>query len=735
MPKFRNYQSNFSGGLLSEGMLGRADLATYENGCKQLENWWPKVTGGVRRRPGSLYMNILFDALRIESFIFSESQAYVVSFHYIGVGEFNYIQFYDHETGDVVTQIQFLEATPDIIKQMSITQQGDVMFLAHRSIRTKVLRRTGASSFVITDFEFDGEAETNAYPKKMPFVKFADGEVTITPNAWAKGATVTVTASASVFNSDMVGRAIRYRGKQILVTNFNSVTSIRGTILEELDQGMVLSFSTTVDRPHDFRVGEIIVGRDSGTKAEVMTTSSASIAVALIAGRFAVGTTEEVEGLTSGNIAKITGSSTVNPLASTDWEEEAFSNNRGWPGVIEFHSQRLWLAGSSSLPAHIFGSRVAAFFNFDVGDALPADSIQAVIAGKQINLITDIVSGDHLQVFTDKGEYYAPQSEDRPLVPETFDLLPQTRYGSKQFLEPKLFDDSTLFVQTFGNAVREFRWTESGRYTSDAISLISEEHLNNIQDLEVLYGGYDRPEQLAFFVNGDGSIVWYHSARAESIRAWGKWTTNGLYKSLTVVQDKLWAMVERTTNAGPRLFLERFELDATMDCMVYHTSVTAKNVWTSVHVYLADQTLGVTSGVTAGDNDYFLGEFVATGNTIDLTPALGITKLTNIGVGLNFTQKLEPMPIEIKDQNGITTGMPKRIVYADLYIASTLAVQLNGRGIQTFQAQNDLTQKPAAITGLRKFYLLGYSERPTVVIQNNIPLACEVLSLGAEVEY
>ena len=65
MPKFRNYQTNFSGGLLSEGMLGRLDLAQYENGCKDLDNWWPKVTGGMRRRPGSEFLKIVEDAHRI----------------------------------------------------------------------------------------------------------------------------------------------------------------------------------------------------------------------------------------------------------------------------------------------------------------------------------------------------------------------------------------------------------------------------------------------------------------------------------------------------------------------------------------------------------------------------------------------------------------------------------------------------------------------------------------------
>ena len=138
-----------------------------------------------------------------------------------------------------------------------------------------------------------------------------------------------------------------------------------------------------------------------------------------------------------------------------------------------------------------------------------------------------------------------------------------------------MFDESTIFVRAQGNSVREFIWVGQNRgYSSDAISLIAEEHLNDIQEVEILYGGYDRPEQIAFFINGDGTITWSHAARAESIRTWGKWTTQGTYKSLTVIQDQLYALVYRD---GGRL-IERYELYVPLDAVVLVT-YTANSVW------------------------------------------------------------------------------------------------------------------------------------------------------------
>lgn len=728
MSRFRNFQTNFSGGLLSSGMLGRLDLAQYETGCKQLENWWPKATGGVRRRPGSIYLNTVVNAVRVESFIFNETQTYAVVF-----ASDSKIYIYDNTVG---TLLQTLTVTTtwsaQIAKDLHVTQRGDVMFLAHELWLMKKITRTSATTFTLTNWQWEGVAPNNAYPKKMPFIKYADADITIEVDNYLVNGAATVTASDPVFEAYHVGTAIRYRGKQMLVgvvTGPYPATTCTVTIKEELDRGCTLTFNATLESPQDFLIDEVVVGRDSGIKGVVISKTSTTVVLGMIAGIFPAAATEKVEGLTSGNVCTITASSTVDPVMSLDWEEEAFSDEKGYPSVIEFHSQRLWLAGSSSLPAHLYGSRVAAFFNFDTGDAFAADSIQVSISGNQINRITDIVSGRHLQIFTDAGEFYAPESVDGPLIPATFDLLKQTGYGSKFGVHAVLFDESTLFAQAQGNAIRQFVWQDNQRgYSSEPVSLIAEEFINGLVEMEVLYGGYDRPEQLAFLVNGDGTISWYHAARAEQIRSWGIWTTDGNYKSLTVIQDKLYALVERNSV----IMLERFELDVTLDCAVEATG-TAASVWSGHHPALANLTVQVTNSATPGgrSKDYYLGEYEYTGGVLDL----GLVSVDNVTIGLGFTQTLETMPIEVQNYQGVTTGLPKRLVSADVFMASTLAAQMAGNRITTYFGQDDLSLPPASITGSKKFYLLGYSERPTLIVENDIPLQCEILSLGAEVEY
>ena len=198
MPRFRNFQSNFTGGLLSEGMLGRVDLAQYENGCKQLTNWWPKVTGGCRRRPGSVFLTYCYGAARIESFIFNEDQTYVVAFYpsstpLEGKSAFpaNNIKIFDPLTGDPVDTLTWtLLSSPDVIDELSITQAGDVMFVASEFFQTIKIVRTGASTFEIQTFEFD-DHDSDSKPIKSPFIKFADGDITLESSGHTGSVTLT----------------------------------------------------------------------------------------------------------------------------------------------------------------------------------------------------------------------------------------------------------------------------------------------------------------------------------------------------------------------------------------------------------------------------------------------------------------------------------------------------------------------------------------------------------------
>ena len=197
-------------------MLGRLDLAQYENGCKVLTNWWPKVTGGRRRRPGSVYLSTPANAVRVESFVFSETQVYVVVFC-----SDNNVLFYDQDTGALIYTLAITGITLDatVIPQLSITQKADVMFCAHENFPTLMIRRTAAAVFAQETYQFEVPAGGHSQSRAAPFVKYADIDTTVAVDDWVKGNPAIATSSPPAFETRHVGRIIRYRGKQMYVVS------------------------------------------------------------------------------------------------------------------------------------------------------------------------------------------------------------------------------------------------------------------------------------------------------------------------------------------------------------------------------------------------------------------------------------------------------------------------------------------------------------------------------------
>ena len=88
----------FNTGELSPRLLGRSDWQKYEQGCEILENFFPLVQGGVKRRPGTKYIANVKDnnkRIRLVPFVFNVNTAYALEF-----GE-KYLRFY--VDGEILT--------------------------------------------------------------------------------------------------------------------------------------------------------------------------------------------------------------------------------------------------------------------------------------------------------------------------------------------------------------------------------------------------------------------------------------------------------------------------------------------------------------------------------------------------------------------------------------------------------------------------------------------------------
>jgi hypothetical protein len=236
-------QPTFSAGEVSPSVYGRVDLARYYTGLRTCRNFIVRQYGGVANRPGTEFVCEVKDSAdttRLFPFVFSTDQSYVVE---MGDAYLRFIQDgaqLELGLGDVSTWSNVTAYTagqyvkyssviyrakqastnkqPDVeptywlaqsiyelngtyahteVDDAKYVQSADVMTFVHPDYQPKELRRSGTFSWTWSSF-----ANENG-----PFLDI--NTTTTTIYASAETGSVTLTASAAVFTSSMVGGLIR----------------------------------------------------------------------------------------------------------------------------------------------------------------------------------------------------------------------------------------------------------------------------------------------------------------------------------------------------------------------------------------------------------------------------------------------------------------------------------------------------------------------------------------------
>lgn len=197
MGEFNTIHTNFTAGELSPKMLGRVDIARYNNGASLMSNFLIYPQGGVTRRMGTYYAATVKDSTKhtyVLEFEFSGLQAYILEF-----GDL-YIRFYQNNGPIIVAGVPYEIVSPYAhtdIADIWYFQSADQVFLLHPKYPPQILTRLASNSWTIAPISFiDG-----------PYLSINTTATTFTPSATS--GSVTITASAASFVSTDVGRQIR----------------------------------------------------------------------------------------------------------------------------------------------------------------------------------------------------------------------------------------------------------------------------------------------------------------------------------------------------------------------------------------------------------------------------------------------------------------------------------------------------------------------------------------------
>ncbi|CAA7617657.1 hypothetical protein [Magnetospirillum sp. UT-4] len=218
-------KTNFTAGELSLDMLGRGDLAAYANGAMRLRNVTIAPVGGVSRRAGLRHVDTARGPGRLIAFEFNTEQTYLLVLTDLRMDVY----------ADGIHVADF--ATPWTgaqVGQLAWTQTADTLLVVHPEVEPRRITRTSHAAWTVAPWTFfAGTADDeDADVIQQPYHKFAGDDVTLQPSGIS--GSVTLTASASVFQAGHVGLRLRLKAKEVKVTAFTSATQVTAEVKQTL---------------------------------------------------------------------------------------------------------------------------------------------------------------------------------------------------------------------------------------------------------------------------------------------------------------------------------------------------------------------------------------------------------------------------------------------------------------------------------------------------------------------
>jgi|GEM_PF-1060322 len=353
----------------------------------------------------------------------------------------------------------------------------------------------------------------------------------------------------------------------------------------------------------------------------------------------------------------------VDTLATTDWDEQAFSDLHGWPIAAAVHQNRLVLGGCRDRADAIWFSKSGRPFDFDLADGLDDAAIAFRIGAERRHEIRQLFSGRVLQVFTTAGEWTIGGF---PLTPGNARVELQTRVGSlaDRQVAPVDVDGATLFVGATGRDLREFLFTETEQaYQAADIAVLSRHLMREPIDM-----AFDQARRVFWIVRADGQACAVTIDRNSNIVAWTLQQTRGSIKAVCMHAGASHLLVERTAS----LAVERVDDGLLVDAHRRFSQPAPTNDWDGLDALVGERWMVEADGSP-------LGEFEIDTATLSLPSPASV-----LDFGLAFETEVEGLPVVSGGGRGVASDAPYRPVRVGLRLGPTDTLMLDtGDGLRS----------------------------------------------------
>ena len=416
--------------------------------------------------------------------------------------------------------------------------------------------------------------------------------------------------------------------------------------------------------------------------------------------------------------------------------EPVWSSTRGYPRTVEFFEGRLYFGGTRSKQQSILGSQVNNILAMEIGEGLDDDPVFTTLNGRQLNAIQGMYAGRSLQLFSSGGEFRYVKEQGTPITPGDYPVN-QTQYGAAK-VRPVAIDGATIFIQRNRKSVRDFRfdYTENA-YNSLGVSSLAAHLIYDVRDLAAWNGSAIDEINLVFVVNGtnpdtssdafpDGSVAVFNSRKEASVQAWTIWTTQGEFKAVCTINEDIYFAVQRDINGTNRLFFEQADPTLYTDCAVSITNAPA-----STAVAGLSHLNGESCRVRA--DDFVLPSVTPSGGTATISQAAA-----DIEIGLDWTPRVAPMPLQTISAGGSNFMSKRRVVNVNAKVRNTLGLLVNGRVLPDRYFDIDSFDTPATpftgVHNLEESTNWDQTEDKIVEFTQVDPLPMEILAIEVVLE-
>lgn len=730
-------QYAFTGGEIAPKLEGRTDLEKYGYSLHTAKNVLIDKAGGVKNRPGTIFVGEVKDSTRttrVIPFQFSTTQAYVLEF--------------GHQIMRPIMDGGQILRTATNITGISSAASAVITSVAHGASAGERVYITG-----VTGVALSGVSQVNArvfIVATTPTANtmtvtdlYATAFNTTTYTAYSSGGTLSrlydlaspygqtevfdvgYAQTADTMYMTHMGYAVRSLTRSgHAAWAFSTVTfgSSQAAPTNQLATPSAVDVTTT----YSYKITAI----DDDTGQESLPTAAASCTNDLtVAGRYNTITWTAASGAERyivykndngiyGFIGGTTGTSFIDDNIAADLGDtppasrNPFSSSSNYPAVCEFHEGRLWFAQTINTPGGVWSSMSNLYVNLNVSAPAKADDAVTFQLRPGVNAVKGLASVKSLVALTSDAEFTIDGGGVTSYItPASLVVHPHTRRGSSS-LRPLIVGDIVLYTQRQGAVVRAFGYSfEKDGFRGNDLTLLAPHLFRGRSIVDWCY--QQDPDSVVWCVLDNGVILALTFVEEQNVFAWTKHYLGGAFGSTAYgiaesccsiegsEQDDVYFVVKRTINGGTKRYIERLDrrwdgdsenIDQAyfVDCGISYTS-TASAAITGLH-HLEGQAVACLSD----------GDVVE-----DLTVSNGQVTLpraaTPVHLGLAYESDIVTLPVTEGDRRGIPQGRVKGITSVTLKLA-------HSRGVKVGQHKTSGSYETNELQELRQRHLEAWSD-------------------------